>query len=83
MPKKGSLAARIREEQGPEPGDTAPAAPKQPSRVGKKQITVVVSPEMHKAMRMLSLDTEKSTTALVIEAMDDLLRKHGKSPIGG
>lgn len=94
--RKGSLAARIEEAeaaQAPratpsrkiaEPSnDAAATTATPPSRAGKKAVTTYVSPELSKALRMLSLENETTLQALVIEAFDDLLRKHGRSPIGG
>lgn len=93
--RRGSLAARIEEAEAAQaphtqsshkttdPSNDAAATFTPPSRVGKKAVTTYVSPELSKALRMLSLENETTLQALVIEAFDDLLRKHGRSPIGG
>jgi hypothetical protein len=58
----------------------APAGP--PSRQGRKQIAGFFSPEMSFAMHMLARRQGRSLQALMAEAFNDVLRKHGESPIG-
>lgn len=68
----------------PEPADApktpAPARPE--SRVGRKQIAGFFTPEMSFAMHMLARRQGRSLQALMAEAFNDVLRKHGESPIG-
>ena len=60
-----------------------PAPAKGPaSRQGRKQIAGFFSPEMSLALHMLALRQDRSLQALMAEAFNDVLRKHGESPIG-
>ena len=52
------------------------------SREGRKQIAGFFSPEMSLAMHMLARRQGRSLQALMAEAFNDVLRKHGESPIG-
>ncbi|MFL0588319.1 ribbon-helix-helix domain-containing protein [Sphingomonas olei] len=52
------------------------------SRVGRKQIAGFFTPEMSFAMHMLARRQGRSLQALMAEAFNDVLRKHGESPIG-
>lgn len=61
----------------PAPGNDAPA-----SRQGRKQIAGFFSPEMSFAMHTLARRQGRSLQALMAEAFNDVLRKHGESPIG-
>lgn len=58
-------------------GDKTP-----PSRQGRKQIAGFFSPEMSFAMHMLARRQGRSLQALMTEAFNDVLRKHGESPVG-
>jgi hypothetical protein len=49
---------------------------------GRKQIAGFFSPEMSFAMHMLARRQGRSLQALMAEAFNDVLRKHGESPIG-
>lgn len=53
------------------------------SREGRKQIAGFFTPDMSLAMHMLARRQGRSLQALMTEAFDDVLRKHGESPIGG
>ncbi len=73
----------------PSGGDAAPApapaaAPQAPppSRQGRKQIAGFFTPEMSLAMHMLARRQDRSLQSLMAEAFNDVLRKHGESPIG-
>jgi len=68
-------APAMAEGQGREP-------PRPPSREGRKQIAGFFSPEMSLAMHMLARRQGRSLQALMAEAFNDVLRKHGESPIG-
>lgn len=59
-------------------GGTAPPA----SRQGRKQIAGFFSPDMSFAMHTLARRQNRSLQALMAEAFNDVLRKHGESPIG-
>jgi hypothetical protein len=52
------------------------------SREGRKQIAGFFSPEMSFAMHMLARRQGRNLQALMAEAFNDVLRKHGESPIG-
>jgi len=52
------------------------------SRQGRKQIAGFFSPDMSFAMHMLARRQGRSLQALMAEAFNDVLRKHGESPIG-
>ena len=68
----------------PAPSDTAspPVSPRPESRVGRKQIVGFFTPEMSFAMHMLARRQGRSLQSLMAEAFNDVLRKHGESPIG-
>ncbi|MBI0477170.1 hypothetical protein D9601_17625 [Sphingomonas sp. MA1305] len=63
-------------------GEGAPASTGPASRQGRKQIAGFFSPEMSFAMHMLARRQGRSLQALMAEAFNDVLRKHGESPIG-
>lgn len=63
---------------GPVPAQTTTPA----SRQGRKQIAGFFSPEMSFAMHTLARRQGRSLQALMAEAFNDVLRKHGESPIG-
>lgn len=65
----------------PAPED-ARKTPRAESRVGRKQIAGFFTPEMSFAMHMLARRQNRSLQALMAEAFNDVLRKHGESPIG-
>jgi len=75
---------------GPVPNHTEaqePAAPEPVSkprnpREGKKAVVGYFSPTVSRALHQLALDTDVSIQALLGEAIDDLMRKHGKHPFG-
>jgi hypothetical protein len=65
------------------PPEPDPAEAKGPaSRQGRKQIAGFFSPEMSFAMHMLARRQGRSLQALMAEAFNDVLRKHGESPVG-
>ena len=64
----------------PAPAETVPTGPA--SRQGRKQIAGFFSPEMSFAMHMLARRQGRSLQALMAEAFNDVLRKHGESPVG-
>jgi hypothetical protein len=64
-------------------GQGAPAGTAPASRQGRKQIAGFFSPEMSSfAMHTLARRHGRSLQALMAEAFNDVLRKHGESPIG-
>ena len=62
--------------------DSKPSNATPPSRQGRKQIAGFFSPEMSFAMHMLARRQDRSLQTLMAEAFNDVLRKHGESPIG-
>lgn len=89
MSRKPSFA-NLRSATAPAPQASAAApveiAPTQTatpaSRQGRKQIAGFFSPEMSFAMHTLARRQGRSLQALMAEAFNDVLRKHGESPIG-
>jgi len=50
------------------------------TRVGKKKATATLNTEAHRQLKLLAVD-HGSVEALLIEAINDLFRKHGMKPI--
>jgi hypothetical protein len=50
------------------------------TRVGKKKATATLNTEAHRQLKLLAVD-HGGVEALLIEAINDLFRKHGKEPI--
>ena len=61
---------------------TLPTAEPAPSRVGRKVISGYFSPEMSLALHVCARRAGLSLQALMAEAFNDVLRKHGGSPVG-
>ncbi len=62
------------------PRDQQPAerhSAQPPSRQGKKPVTAYVDKEIHKQLRVLGLDLEKSNQEMIVEALNDYLERHG------
>lgn len=51
-------------------------------REGKKAVVGYFSPAVSKGLHQLALDQNTSLQALLGEAIDDLMRKHGRHPFG-
>jgi hypothetical protein len=86
----GRFAGLKKAPSGPAPshadGQDTPAPepavkPRNP-REGKKAVVGYFSPAVSRALHQLALDTDVSIQALLGEAIDDLMRKHGKHPFG-
>lgn len=75
-PAPTSTAAPVGSDQA-SPQTVTPA-----SRQGRKQIAGFFSPEMSLAMHTLARRQGRSLQALMAESFNDVLRKHGESPIG-
>lgn len=60
---------------------SAPASGRPPSRVGKRVVSAYLDATAAKQLRLLSAESDRSTQALVEEALNDLFRKYGKSAI--
>ena len=52
-----------------------------PSRRGKRNVSAYIDAVAAKQLRLLAVERDSSTQALVEEALNDLFRKHGKSPV--
>lgn len=50
-----------------------------PSRVGKKPVTAYVSRDVHKQLRMLGLELDKSNQEMLSEALEDYFARHRSS----
>ena len=59
-----------------------PSRPRKTSREGRKQIAGFFTPDMSFAMHTLARRQGRSLQALMAEAFNDVLRKHGESPVG-
>ncbi|MHA0327566.1 ribbon-helix-helix domain-containing protein [Sphingomonas melonis] len=78
-----SAAAPVPQASITAPAEIAPTQSVTPaSRQGRKQIAGFFSPEMSFAMHTLARRQGRSLQALMAEAFNDVLRKHGESPIG-
>lgn len=66
----------------PEGKPKAAVSTRPESRVGRKQIAGFFTPDMSFAMHMLARRQGRSLQSLMAEAFNDVLRKHGESPIG-
>jgi hypothetical protein len=55
---------------------------KAPGRAGKKAVVGYFSPELSRTLAQIALDTDSTIQAVLGEAIDDLMRKHGKHPFG-
>lgn len=83
MTRKPSFANLRSHAPAPEPEATPTAEAKGPaSRQGRKQIAGFFTPEMSLAMHMLARRQGRSLQALMAEAFNDVLRKHGETPVG-
>lgn len=87
MSRKPSFA-NLRDRAEPAQTET-PAVPKPASssetpvsRQGRKQIAGFFTPEMSFALHTLARRQGRSLQDLMAEAFNDVLRKHGESPIG-
>ena len=56
--------------------------PRANSREGRKQIAGFFTPDMSFAMHTLARRQGRSLQSLMAEAFNDVLRKHGESPVG-
>ncbi len=63
------------------PTDPAPKPPRQ-DRAGKVMVGGHFSAELSRAVKVLAAEQSTTVQALVGEALDLLLRQHGKHPMG-
>lgn len=82
-PSFANLRDRAEPAQATEPPASRSASNEAPvSRQGRKQIAGFFTPEMSFALHMLARRQGRSLQDLMAEAFNDVLRKHGESPIG-
>jgi hypothetical protein len=77
LPATSQPVGQTPNQVGGQGGTSGPA-----SRQGRKQIAGFFTPEMSFAMHTLARRQGRSLQALMAEAFNDVLRKHGESPIG-
>lgn len=88
MPPKGSrFAALAHNPPAPEAAAAEPMLPMaapavQRSRIGKRAYTTHLPAELVKAIRLLAVELERTAEDIAAEAFNDLLRKHGRHPVG-
>lgn len=81
----GKLAHQQKPAPAPQPSPAEPMLPinapqVQRSRVGKRAMTVYLPAELVKAVRLLAVESDRTAEDMTAEALNDLLRKHGKHP---
>lgn len=82
-PSFANLRDRTEPAQAVEPQATRTVFSEAPaSRQGRKQIAGFFTPEMSFALHTLARRQGRSLQDLMAEAFNDVLRKHGESPIG-
>lgn len=64
----------------PVPAASSRAVPK--ARQDKTMIAGYFTPAMARAVKMLAVERGVTVQALIGEGLDDVLRKHGKHPLG-
>jgi len=90
LKKSGTNAARIRESAGDvsEPVHVSESVPvpaarrgsdSRPHRAGTRMLSAHVPPEMYTAVRMIAASQGVTMQAVVKEAFDDFLAKHGRN----
>lgn len=78
----GETPLNIAAAQASPPAKTpAPTLDRAPSRRGKRVVSAYIDPTAAKQLRLLAVELETSTQALVEEALNDLFRKHNRSAI--
>ncbi len=67
-----------------ESGDPAesPPTPRATNRQGKKAVSAYFSPDVSRGLNMLAAEQGTTLQALLGEAIDLLMRQHGKHPFG-
>jgi hypothetical protein len=66
----------------PAPAAKKEATPVVKGREGKKAVVGYFSPNVSRGLRLLAIETNSNIQALIGEAIDELMRKHGKHPFG-
>ena len=52
-----------------------------PSRSGQRVVTFYIKPEAHKQLRLLGVEQGKAVQELMVEALNDIFSKYGRSQI--
>lgn len=65
----------------PDPGDGT-SSPRAMARQGKKAVSAYFSPEVSRGLNVLAAENGTTLQALLGEAIDLLMRQHGKHPFG-
>ena len=85
MSRDNLLAKIVDEDRLPAPAPVLQSAARTsytpPSRVGTKPVTTHLGKPAYRAWKTLCLDLEKSTQALLTEAINDLMHKYHRPPI--
>lgn len=86
MSKFGAMKQQ-RAEKAAAIGDTADqgqatSAPRATNRQGKKAVSAYFSPAVSRGLNMLAAEQGTTLQALLGEAIDLLMRQHGKHPFG-
>lgn len=64
------------------PMPEAPRGSRTPGREGKKMVGAYYAPEVSRALKMLAAERGTDLQTILGEAIDDLMRKHGKHSLG-
>ena len=80
--KKSPPNAAVNQIEIPQREEPTPRPKLRNPREGKKAVVGYFSPAVSRALHQLALDTDSSIQALLGEAIDKLMRKHGKHPFG-
>jgi hypothetical protein len=83
-----SLGSRLQQKPAaavaePEPRqvDAVPSARRSTQPDGRRGILVRARPEAWKALKLVALDLEMTLQDLMVEAINDVLTKHGRPPV--
>ena len=79
---KQQRAAGSPEAELPQPAAAGTGGRAKKPREGKKMVGGYFSQELSRGINVLAAEQGTSVQALVGEALDDLMRKHGKHPFG-
>jgi hypothetical protein len=82
MSRFANLAAKAENTSEPAQTELITNPSTAPSRIGLKAISGYFSPELSMALHHCARKHDLSLQALMAEALNDVLRKYGESPIG-
>ena len=82
MSRFANLADRL--DEPPKTAVSRPTSPSEtpPSRIGRKAISGYFAPELSMALHHCARKHDLSLQDLMAEALNDVLRKYGESPVG-